>query len=167
IVNNAYATKHEPLTVTNVVKCRLFALIIGIDVFRDPSFKLCGAVNDANAVEDFLISELGVPKHRIVNLRNNAATRKAILAAMESLAENQEIYPTDPLLIYYAGHGAEALPPDAQWETSSPNGMIQMLLPYDFIRRGSSNERGQGILDIEISHILHHISTKKSDNIVS
>ncbi|KAG6843590.1 hypothetical protein H0H87_002783, partial [Tephrocybe sp. NHM501043] len=165
-VDLTFLESESRLTVTNDKKCRLFALIIAIDVFKDTTIpQLTGATNDAKEVEDFLISQLSVPKDRILNLRNKEATRTEMLEAMKSLAENESIRPTDPILIYYAGHGAEARPPFDNWPTSSSNGMVQMLVPHDFISQGSKNKHGQGILDIEISQILQDISRKKSDNI--
>ncbi|KAG6914879.1 hypothetical protein DXG01_014758 [Tephrocybe rancida] len=158
--NNVEATSHQS---------DLFALIIGIDRYKEYKRgsgipKLNGAVSDANAVKQFLMQELHVPKARIVNLRNKEATREKMLEALKSLGRNDAIKKTDPILIYYAGHGSEAKAPD-YWKTQS--GYIQMILPYDFKSKGSRDSVGQGIFDIEIAQILRDISLEKSDNIVS
>lgn len=142
-------------------------MIIGINKYTDPDIQdLCCAVNDANAVERFLTSEVGVPKDRVVNLRDEGATREAILTAMRNLAHHNAISAQDPILVYYAGHGSEAPAPIAVRKTNNANGKIQMLLPHDFELRGSQNAQRQGIFDITLSHILADIATKKSDNIV-
>ncbi|KAG6829593.1 hypothetical protein H0H87_010742 [Tephrocybe sp. NHM501043] len=144
----------------------LFALLIGIDHYIDPAIPdLCGAVHDADAVENFLTSFAGVPKDRIMNLRDEQATRNGIMSAMRSLANNNAINPEDPILIYYAGHGSEAPSPIPRWTTSSANDMIQMLLPHDFDSRGSNRVLGQGVFDIALSSILGTIAENKSNNI--
>ncbi|KAG6901492.1 hypothetical protein C0995_011170 [Termitomyces sp. Mi166 len=144
----------------------LFALIIGINKYADPEVPdLCSAINDANAVEEFLTSKLRVSTDRMVNLRDEEATREAIMTAMQNLAHNNAISPQDPILIYYAGHGSEAQPPIPRWETTSANGAIQMLLPHDFKLKGSNDPQGQGIFDVTLSQALADIATNKSDNI--
>ncbi|PBK59431.1 hypothetical protein ARMSODRAFT_899277 [Armillaria solidipes] len=142
----------------------LFALVIGIDkYFSDGIRDLSGAVADADAINTFLQEALGVPKGQIKDLRNEEATKLTIEAAIEDLGNNPAIKKDDPILIYYAGHGAEANAP-AGWP--STNGKIQMLVPHDFIPSGSSNSKqGQGVLDVRLSHLLADLAAKKSDNI--
>ena len=143
----------------------LFALLVGIDRYRHPSIvNLCGAVNDANAVEDFLISEVGVSKDRIVILRDEEATREAILKAMRDLARHSAIHVQDPILIYYAGHGGENPLPAG----SGVGGLTgRVLLPHDFGCKGLDTKPAvQGIFDTTLSEILVDIAARKSDNIV-
>jgi len=87
--------------------------------------------------------------------------------AIQNLANNPAIDGPgeDPILIFYAGHGGEAPTPHPDWKTN--NGMIQMLVPYDFALEGSDGHRGQGIFDITLSGLLTDIAKNKSDNIVS
>ncbi|KAK0234529.1 hypothetical protein EDD85DRAFT_922629 [Armillaria nabsnona] len=142
----------------------LFALVIGIDKYLSNGIRnLSGAVADVDAVNDFLQKTLRVPEHQIKNLRNEEATRLTIEAAIKDLENNTAIKTDDPILIFYAGHGAEANAPSG-W--SSANGKIQMLLPHDFITSGSDDsKRGQGVLDMRLSHLLANLAAKKSDNI--
>ncbi|PBK98365.1 hypothetical protein ARMGADRAFT_1008792 [Armillaria gallica] len=144
----------------------LFALIIGIDkYFSDRIRDLSGAVADANAISIFLQETLGVPQGQIKNLRNEEATRLSIEAAIKDLGNNPAIKKDDPILIFYAGHGAEVKAPSG-WP--SANGKIQMLLPHDFVTSGSDDsERGQGVLDMRLSHLLADLAAKKSDNITA
>ncbi|KAG6816336.1 hypothetical protein H0H87_006885 [Tephrocybe sp. NHM501043] len=144
----------------------LFALIIGIDQYRDPRIlDLRGAVNDANAVEDYLVFNVGVSKDRLMNLRDEGATRKGILQALKSLVHHGAIREQDPILIYYAGHGSEAQ--CCGQEARNVHTMIKMLVPHDFCLEGSNDEHGQGIFDVTLCQILNDIATNKSDNIVS
>jgi hypothetical protein len=92
----------------------LFALIIGIKYTKADGGKLTnleGAVSDANDVEDFLKEHLHVLPENIVNLRDSSATRFNILPQFRELARGRRIQPGDPILIFYAGHGAFAPAP--------------------------------------------------------
>ncbi len=143
----------------------LFALVIGIDKYLSNGIpNLSGAVADADAISTFLQETLRVPTGQIKNLRNEEGTRLTIEVAIKDLGNNPVIKKDDPILIFYAGHGAEANAPTG-W--SSANGKIQMLLPHDFITSGSDDsKRGQGVLDMRLSHLLADLAAKKSDNIV-
>ncbi|PBK59427.1 hypothetical protein ARMSODRAFT_945616 [Armillaria solidipes] len=150
-----------------VIVRSLFALVIGIDEYADPNVhNLTGAVADADAVNDFLQKTLHVPEYQIKNLRNKEVTRVTIEREIKNLGDNPAIKRDDPILIFYAGHGADVKAPPG-WPTGSADEKIQMLVPHDFIKRGSDDfKRGQGILDVRLSHLLQDIADKKeSDNI--
>ncbi|KAK0486539.1 caspase domain-containing protein [Armillaria novae-zelandiae] len=142
----------------------LFALVIGIDKYLSNGIRnLSGAVADADAVNEFLQKTFRVPKEQIKNLRNEEATRMTIETEINVLGQNPAIKKDDPILIFYAGHGAEA---NAPFEWPSASGKIQMLVPHDFITSGSNDsKRGQGVLDMRLSHLLADLAAKKSDNI--
>ncbi|PBK98277.1 hypothetical protein ARMGADRAFT_1008727 [Armillaria gallica] len=144
----------------------LFALVIGIDEYTDPGVhNLTGAVADADAVNDFLQKTLHVPEYQIKNLRNEEVTRVTIEREIKNLGDNPAIKRDDPILIFYAGHGADVKAPPG-WPTGSANEKIQMLVPHDFDKRGSDDtKRGQGVLDVRLSHLLQDIAVKRSDNI--
>ncbi|KAK0214577.1 hypothetical protein IW262DRAFT_1466354 [Armillaria fumosa] len=136
----------------------LFVLVIGINKYlSDEARDLNGAV--ADDVGDLLQKTLSVPKDRITNVRNKQAN---IETEIKNLGNNPVIRKDDPILIF-AGHGAKARAPSGQLGT---NGKIQMLLPYNFIfRRSSNSQEGQGVLDITPSSLLRDLAEKKSDNI--
>lgn len=146
---------------------KLFALIIGINEYEERANNLHGAVADADAVREFLIEQLGVPDDRILMLRNEKATREGIISSLRDLASDK--YPIgklDPILIFYAGHGAEV---------KVDNREVQMLVPHDFRTRDPSPSatasgdiyQGQGIFDFTLDALLADIAKNKSDNIVS
>ncbi|KAG6808940.1 hypothetical protein H0H92_002293 [Tricholoma furcatifolium] len=142
----------------------LFAVIIGIDRYDDIDVPdLSGAVADADAINEFLL-RIHVSQNRIVNLRDEEATRKAILQALRDIATNDVIGAQDPILIYFAGLGSETHAPST-WTTSASKKTIQMILPCDFISKGSQHDAGQGIFDMDLIQIFYNISRKKSDNI--
>ncbi len=145
----------------------MFAVLIGINKYKDPQISpLHGAVADADAMSEFLVSDLHVPKDRIVNLRNKQATKSAIIKAIEGLATAPEtlIGRDDPILIYYAGHGTLVETPEQHGGIVST---AQMFLLYDFSLEGPTVQGGQGIYDHILGSLLANIARNKSDNIVS
>ncbi|KAJ2925983.1 hypothetical protein H1R20_g11114, partial [Candolleomyces eurysporus] len=143
---------------------RLFALIIGIDDYtQEPEFrKLNGAVHDADSIRNWLIKDFNVPSSQIRDLRDKAATRKAIIEALEGLSTDSRIQRDDPILIYYAGHGTEA-PAPKRWRWDSLQ--IQMIVPWDFKHRDGPNRIIQGIPDRTLGALLTKIAESKGDNI--
>jgi hypothetical protein len=140
----------------------MFALTIGINDYVNVT-PLGGCVADANAMVAFLKETLGVPPENITSLRNKQATREAIENAIAALAEDERIQKGDPIVIFYAGHGAEAPSPPG-WSTY---GKIQMLVPVDFVPEATGDKkRGQGVLDVKLGHLLQQLAEKKGDNIV-
>ncbi|EIM79484.1 uncharacterized protein STEHIDRAFT_163672 [Stereum hirsutum FP-91666 SS1] len=145
---------------------RIYALVIGINHYihaSPPSLcNLRGAVRDADSMETYLKKYMSVPESRIRNLRNWQATRSAIIGNIRYLSTCKAIRRGDPILIFFAGHGAVASSPPG-W--TSENGKVQMLLPCDFIPRTTDSLTGQGIPDITISRLLDELSEAKGDNI--
>ncbi|KAG6834214.1 hypothetical protein H0H93_011140, partial [Arthromyces matolae] len=100
----------------------------------------------------------------IVILRDEQATGSGIRKALSGLVDNENIRPYAIVLVYYAGHGS-TVPAPPSWEM--PNNVVQMILPFDFDPKLSSNAKGtwklpgHGILDVEFGHIIEDISLKK------
>ncbi|KAF5342908.1 hypothetical protein D9758_015402 [Tetrapyrgos nigripes] len=138
----------------------LFALIIGINEYVDPGIKnLTGAVADADSVQDFLLKDIGVPQEQIKNLRNAEATRLAIETEIQNLSSSSAIEKNTPILIFYAGHGAQMPAGDLP----ATNEKIEMLIPHDFSLAGSEDEQGQGILDVKLFVSTRGPCFKESD----
>jgi uncharacterized caspase-like protein len=84
------------------------ALLIGIDVFRDPTLpRFRGCVNDVTLMHDVLVDTLGFDPADIAMLTNEKATRAALRAALRRLARDCEV--GDLVLVHYSGL---ALPDD-------------------------------------------------------
>jgi Caspase domain len=134
-------------------------LIIAIDNYPDTAAtnKLLGAINDAKAVEDYLKRVLTVPSSQITTRFDHQATRAAILQAFRGLADDDRINNGDPILIYYAGHGATEPTPDG-WHAESS--VIQMIIPQNY------GKGVYGIRDRTIARLIDRIAEKKGDNIV-
>ncbi|EIM90778.1 uncharacterized protein STEHIDRAFT_107516 [Stereum hirsutum FP-91666 SS1] len=144
---------------------RLFALVFGVNDYQHHGIKnLRGAVLDANRVVSFLRTR--VPGDRIINLRDKEANRQNIVAELHSLATNPAIEYGDPILIFYAGHGAQAIPPEGWPAGGGSDPRIEMLCPYDFSPELNAPTNRRGILDITLAVILNGIAETKGNNIV-
>jgi hypothetical protein len=141
------------------------ALLIGIDNYKysgpKKSFDLSGCVADVDDWEIFLRQSLKVSSDCIITLRNEAATRDEIKVALQAFLQDEKIQPGDPILIFFAGHGATAPAPDG-WYAGGED--IQMLVPHDFDPDG---KEGQGIYDFKLNALLRDIADVKGNNIVS
>lgn len=84
------------------VRGDLWLLTIGINSYLSWP-KLKTAVNDAKAVKQVLLIRYHIDAAHVVELTDEQATRKNILAAFRDLA--RKVKPDDSLLVYYAGHG--------------------------------------------------------------
>ncbi len=82
-----------------------WALIIGINKYptMDKDKQLEAARKDAEAISKLLVERYGFSKERMVELYDEAATRKGIIRAFSSL--KRRLTDKDSLFIYYAGHG--------------------------------------------------------------
>lgn len=146
-------------------KPRLFAVVCGIDDYKSRDFpSLRGAVADAVDVLELLLTDYQVPRDHIRFLANEAASRLAIISALQELSADPRIRPGDPILFYFAGHGSEIYPPEG-WECGGPESKIQVLVPQDYC-----SEPGleiPAIPDCTIGFLLDEIAHSKGDNIVS
>ncbi|KAJ7859867.1 hypothetical protein B0H13DRAFT_1639830, partial [Mycena leptocephala] len=140
----------------------LFALLIGINEYADPSVNdLNRCVTDVKEMQAFLENTVCVPHKRIQVLLNQDATREKIIQHIRHLAFNPDldIQTGNPILIFYAGHGSEA-----QF-ACNVHEKIQMLLPHNFVYQTSDDKNAQGILDVELGALLSDICAAKGDNI--
>jgi hypothetical protein len=153
----------------------LFALIIGINEYDDPSRNLKGAICDLQRILEFLRS-LDVPESNICTLANNDATRDRILTELSRLATDPRITPEhNTIFIYFTGHGssmdmakARASSPPDFWDDWRNAEEVEMICPCDFGMR--SEKDGviiSGIPDRVFACYLNQIAKEKGDNIVS
>lgn len=135
-----------------------FALLIGINKYSDPKHNLRGAVSDAEAMQEYLENQLGVPSDQITFLRNSEATKATILHGIAALMNDSRIQRGDPILIYYSGHGAGA-PVPAGWGAEGSN--VQFLVPHDH------NEHNMRLIpDRTLGVLLARLAEQKGNNIV-
>ncbi len=83
-----------------------WAVIVGVNDYQNwPKLRYC--VNDADAVEQMLITQYGFKKSNIIKLLNKEATRERIVWALgDQLADPNRVKKDDRVFVFFAGHGA-------------------------------------------------------------
>ena len=104
----------------------------------------------------------GVPESHIHLLCDNDATRKNIIAGLESLITHPNIHRGDAIIIYFAGHGSQVRAPEG-WPAEK--GMVETILPVDE-GSGDGSSEIYGIPDRTIASIVYELSEAKGHNIV-
>jgi hypothetical protein len=83
-----------------------WAVIIGINDYQKWP-KLRYAVNDANGMEDALVSRFGFQRDHIRKLINGEATRQRIMEVLgDELSDSRKVQREDRVFFFFAGHGA-------------------------------------------------------------
>ncbi|KAF8607165.1 hypothetical protein BDV93DRAFT_552908 [Ceratobasidium sp. AG-I] len=156
--------KHENVTVDNNSKSTFFALVIGINNY--PELRpLAGAVADANEISNFLTTDLKVPANHIINLRDESASREAIIQALRSLKEDSRVHEGDPILIFYAGHGGWTEATD-EWKARYATDEIQAIFPYDYKAEVPGSKKVVNCIpDRTIGVLLNELAAAKGNNI--
>jgi Caspase domain/PEGA domain len=110
------------ITKKNLTYKAKYALIIGINNYKDDKIPpLQFAVNDAKAISQALINDLGFEAKNVIVLLDSNATRQNILDTLQKSFINDDNVPENSqLLVYFAGHG-----------TASKSGNKGFLLNYD------------------------------------
>ena len=118
-------------------------------------------MSDARKIHNWVFNTLHVPSDRVELLLDRDATRQNIINRLGAIAKNDAIQKDDPILIYYAGHGAQQpAPQDLNWDSN-----IQMILPWDYWQpRGTGHV--DGIPDVLLGSLISRISEAKGNNIV-
>lgn len=98
-----------------------FAVVIGIERYRDIKSDAMYAVKDAEWVREYLIKGVGIPKANIRTLINENATKGDIEKTVEVWLRNKVKGSNSMVFFYYSGHGA----PDVNGDTEA------YIVPYD------------------------------------
>ncbi|KIM41893.1 hypothetical protein M413DRAFT_445103 [Hebeloma cylindrosporum] len=161
--NKPQSSPNSTIALVSDPRPRLFAVVCGINAYESKDFsRLRGAVKDAEAVVDLLVTNYHVPRAQIILLTDKAASRSSIISTLDGLSTDPRIQPGDPILFYFAGHGSEIDPPKG-WECGGPNGKIQVLVPQDYC--SEADRKIPGIPDRTIGFLLDKIAHTKGDNI--
>ncbi|QRV91998.1 ICE-like protease (caspase) p20 domain protein [Ceratobasidium sp. AG-Ba] len=140
----------------------LHALIIGINKYANIT-NLKGAVKDAELFYNYLVNYLVVPDSQIKLLLDEQATRHNILEQFVQLRENPKINKGDPIVVFYAGHGAKLDKPEG-WEASED--FIQALVPQD-VKEIKDGKVVVAIPDLTIATLFNDLAEIKGDNITA
>jgi len=129
----------------------VYALIIGINNYLNLP-KLRGAVNDADALSEYLKTDLQVPQENIIDIRDEYATRAEIQQALRALSRRHRKEAS--IVMYFAGYGSA--------NPSIPG--IQTIIPVDY-SDNSANPIPPVTADELLSYV-NEIKRKKGDSIV-
>ncbi|CAE6442942.1 unnamed protein product [Rhizoctonia solani] len=156
------SSQFAPASLNRPTKSNIHALVIGINQYLHHT-RLRGAVNDANIFKSYLLNDLIVPEIQITTLFDAQATRAGIIHAFQNFATDPKIKPNDPIVIYYAGHGAEIQPPPNR--RAAHGSLIQCLVPQDAGNKDLSTPGIPPIPDFTINSLLKRIANAKGNNI--
>ncbi|GAB1520211.1 hypothetical protein RhiTH_003284 [Rhizoctonia solani] len=138
-----------------------YALVIGINDYPNLD-RLSGAIADADRVVKFLSTNLQVPLDHIINLRNEEASRAAIIQGFFKLRDDPRIVKGDPIFIYYAGHGGSR----REKRNSGAANEVQVIFPYDYGGQELESDRLINCIpDQTIATLLNSLSEEKGNNI--
>lgn len=128
-----------------------WALLIGINKYPNLASRcqLSGCVNDVMLMSNILQENFGFSKENITLLKDEQASQKSILGAMENLAKI--ICKDDIIVIHYSGHGSQM----TDREDDDPDGMDETIVPSDSGRYPNEN---RDITDDQIYENLLKIS---------
>lgn len=135
---------------------RKFAVIIGIDKYKDPDIEdLNVAGVDAKSIYEIITDPNGggFPAENVKLLLNEEATRENITKALGEWLPSQA-NPNDTVLIFYSGHGG--IEPDPTGE--EPDGNSKYIIPYD---ADPDNLFSTAIQNSSLSSMLLRISSNQ------
>ncbi len=138
----------------------LYALLVGIDHYRDPVPPLKGCVNDVIAIVAYLQQRVAQQDYQLhlEILTEEQATRSAIINSFQTFltqAESQDI-----ALFYYSGHGSQEESPPEFWAIE-PDHLDETLVCWD-----SRTETGWDLADKELAHLIAQVSQKNPHQVI-
>lgn len=129
-----------------------YAVIIGISDYQDPDIPdLTFSRIDAQAVYDFLISDLGYSSSNVKLLLGEQATRTNIRSAIGSWLANS-VDENDMVILFYSGHGGV----EADLSGAEPDGN-KYIIPYNGVR---DDLFGTAIQNCMIANMLDRVRSK-------
>ncbi|KAK0444288.1 uncharacterized protein EV420DRAFT_1648980 [Desarmillaria tabescens] len=165
-------TDPEPLPMLKPDQC--WGVIIGIDAYQ--ASPLCGCISDAQAVYQYLVHSLGIPKSHLRLLLAPSSSplpgtcwpsHASIIESLHDIHKNPLIQKDDNIIIYFSGHGTSYQCSDyfLKWPGGVAHlGAVEAICPAD---RYSVDANGPipDISDRELNTILYLIRVKKGENI--
>ncbi|GAA1642889.1 hypothetical protein GCM10009679_54830 [Saccharothrix algeriensis] len=131
---------------------RVYALLVGIDAYREPVPELRGCVNDVVDARRYLL-DAGIPQGDIRMLADGAATKSAVVDLFrEHLGQAG---PGDSALFWYSGHGSTAPVPDVGWHLESSGTTMQTLVCAD-----SREPGGADLYDKELALVIKEVAAR-------
>jgi hypothetical protein len=136
-------------------------------------------VQDANDFEHYLTTRLHVPQSNIINLRNAAATRSAILNAFQTLKDltsthlkpgHSNIAAEDVgIIVFFSGHGTRGEKPEEWKDWATFDNYYEAICPADMGTKDSDKpdtDEVPAIPDRTIAALVNQLSEARGNNIV-
>jgi uncharacterized caspase-like protein len=102
------------------------ALVVGVNRHKNPNFNLAGCVNDADSLVATLTNFYGFDSANIVTLKDDQATKHAIMSQIVELFTN--INEGDVIVFAFAGHGTKH-------HVLQDDMVVEAIVPYDTTSR--------------------------------
>ncbi|MGB6152101.1 MAG: caspase family protein [Pricia sp.] len=143
---------------TGVTRPKLFALLVGIDQYKQPITPLGGCVNDITKIQTYLESEKKHFEPLIRSLTDGKATKTNIVAGFrEHLSKAKE---KDTVLFYYSGHGTQE-DADAVFWSGEADKKMEALVCYDSVNMVNGTPRMNLLADKELRFLLHETAQNR------
>lgn len=140
-----------------------YALLVGINEYLNPGIpRKKGAVHNALAMKEVLMTKLGFQAENITVLTDHEATREAILNGFRNLVEEAQLAPA---LFYFSGAGSWEEPAD-ELRTSSTRDIQRVLRRKDKRTLISVDGRQPQIWDISLQQ-LSALAVSETSNLVT
>lgn len=130
----------------------LYALLVGIDGYREPVRRLAGCGNDVSAAAALLESRLAAAEYAPLCLRDGDATRAAVIDGFRRHLGRAG--PEDSALFWFSGHGSQA-PVPPEWAHLEPTGLLQTILCVD-----SRHDGVPDLYDKELALLIGEITAR-------
>lgn len=131
------------------------ALVIGIGKQEDPAWNKINGDKDVPYVKEILD---GANYEQIITLVNEEATKDAIVAAFQSLAQSCQI--GDVVYVHFSGHGQQM----RDKGNDESDELDECWIPYDAYREPCDKDRGEKhLVDDEVNMLLTNIRNKIGD----
>jgi pimeloyl-ACP methyl ester carboxylesterase len=141
----------------------IYGLLVGIDDYPKPEWKLEGCVNDINAIEDYLKNRLAAKHYELhlkrltTNGKDEQPTRKAVIAGFEQ--HLRQATKQDVALFYFSGHGSQEPAPPEFWHLE-PDRTDETLVCWD------SRTSDWDLADKELAYLIAQVAKKNPHIIV-
>jgi hypothetical protein len=127
------------------------ALCVGINVYKNfPGSSLQGCVNDVDDMVDILTKYLGFSKKDIVTLKDDQATKAAIMKNLKEMVDGANAGKYSYLVYSHSGHGTQV--PDLSGDESDR--ADEAFCPHDLATRGSRWSPDYIITDDELHDLF-------------
>ncbi|MEG4856420.1 caspase family protein [Microcoleus sp. K1-B6] len=130
----------------------IYALLVGIDEYRNPVSPLTGCINDITAIEKYLTGSVPADKLHIHKLLNEEATRLAVIHGFQQ--HLCQAGSEDVALFYFAGHGSQSEAPQEFWHLE-PDRLNETIVCYD-----SRNPESWDLVDKEVAKLIAEVAAK-------